>query len=108
MALVAQIARVADGLVDVVRRVGGREGALVVRTREHLPADALHGDERVAHDLAVLAHVLLLVLLPHVAGTLGLGVVGTQVPGQWIERLARSQGHDVTLSHRALHDELHL
>src|SRR5262249_39566253 len=52
VAVVAQVARIADLVVDVVGRVAGGESVRIVRLGHQPAADALHGHERIAHDPA--------------------------------------------------------
>ena len=106
MAVVADIARIAHGLVHVVRGVGGRERFRVGRMLDHAAPDALHRHERVPHDAPLGGHALLLERSPDVAHGLGLRVVWPQIPGQGIEGRGGGERDDVALAHGLLDHEV--
>ena len=73
---------------------------------QHLAANALHGHEGIADDLAIACHSIGFTVVVGVAEFFGAWVAGSQVPGQPPERFVRSDGHDVTLANRSLDHQL--
>ena len=95
-------------MADVVRHVRRSERAAVLGIRQHLSANALHGDERIADDASFGRHSLLLAILrvAFVAQLFRARVRRTQIPRQPLERIERSEGYDVPLSHGPIGHEL--